>query len=166
MREQIQFLLDGANVRRYHTLTTIVQETVGHHSHGVALLACMLSPTSPSTDLIFAALVHDLAEHQVGDIPAPSKRQFGIGEQISALEERLLESSGWAPGMLTSDELRTLKLADIAQGALYCVEELQRGNSRMRVVLDRYLSYATAMILVGVEKKLFDEIERMGNECK
>lgn len=160
MIDQLYFLLDGANVRRYHTVTTLVPETVGHHSHGVALLVFMLVE-EPSLNLVFAALVHDLAEHKVGDIPAPSKRQFGIGDQINALEEELLEGSGWGPEGLTPREERALKLADIAQGALYCVEEIQRGNSRMRTVFDRYISYAESMILVGFEKDLFNTIKGM-----
>ena len=166
MKSRVHFLLDGANVRRYHTVTTIVPETVGHHSHGVALLACMLYPGEPSARLMFAALVHDLAEHQVGDIPAPSKREFGIGEQINELESRLLSASGWGPQELTDAEARALKLADIAQGALYCVEELQRGNTKMRIVLGRYLSYAETMILVGDERILFNYIRELANECE
>lgn len=164
MKEQITFLLDGANVTRYHTVPTLITETVGHHSHGVALLTCMLSPVEPSANLIFAALTHDLAEHQTGDIPAPSKRRFGIGDQINALEERLLENSGWASEELTAVEVRTLKLADVAQGALFCVEEIKRGNSRMKAVLGRYLSYASEMELVGIERNLFNLIEEMANE--
>lgn len=115
---------------------------------------------------MFAALVHDLAEHQVGDIPAPSKREFGIGEQINELESRLLSASGWGPQELTDSEARALKLADIAQGALYCVEELQRGNTKMRIVLGRYLSYAETMILVGDERILFNYIRELANECE
>ena len=161
MKDQIQFLLDGANVKRYHTITTLVPETVGHHSHGVALLACMLSKSEPSLNLVFAALVHDLAEHQTGDIPSPSKRQFGIGDMINALEEELLENSGWAPEELSMEEARALKLADLGQGALYCVEEIQRGNSKMRIVLERYLSYAESMMLIGNEKLFFNTVREM-----
>jgi len=161
MKEQLQFLLDGANVKRYHTVTTLVSETVGHHSHGVALLACMLSKEAPSLNLVFACLTHDLAEHETGDIPAPSKRKFGIGELVNDLEAQLLESSGWAPESLTPYEERILKLADIGQGALFCVEEIQRGNSKMRIVFDRYISYAESMILIGTEKSFFNHIKEM-----
>lgn len=160
MNEQLRFLVEGARTKRYHTLTTLTEETVGHHSHGVALLVFMLAE-EPSINLIFAALVHDLAEHKTGDIPAPSKRQFGIGDQVNELEERLLETSGWGPEPLTSEEQRVLKLADIAQGALYCAEELASGNTRMRVVFDRYISYAEEMLLVGFEKTLFNMIKEM-----
>jgi len=165
MKDRILFLLAGANVQRYHTVTTLVPETVGHHSHGVAMLVFLLDE-NPSPDLIFAALVHDLAEHQTGDIPAPSKREFGIGDQMNALEERLLRDSGWMHRKLDSVDARTLKLADIAQGALYCVEEVARGNRKMKVVFDRYISYAEAMILSGTEKELFATIKEMANECQ
>lgn len=159
MKAQIQFLLDGANVKRYHTVTALIPETVGHHSHGVALLACMFM--EPTVNLLFAALTHDLAEHRTGDIPASTKREFGIGDQFGALEERILEESGWAAEALTEEEARALKLADIAQGALYCVEEINRGNSKMRTVFDRYISYANAMNLKGFEGVIFSQIEEM-----
>ena len=160
MNEQLLFLMNGARTKRYHTLTTLTEETVGHHSHGVALLVFMLVE-EPSISLIFAALVHDLAEHQTGDLPSPSKRQFGITEQFSALEDRLLETSGWGLEGLTPEEARTLKLADVAQGAMYCAEEIISGNTRMKVVFDRYVSYAEELMLVGFEKTLFNDIKEL-----
>jgi len=161
MIDQLQFMLDGANVKRYHTVTTLVPETVGHHSHGVALLVFMLSKEQPSSNLVFAALVHDLAEHQTGDMPSPSKRQMGISSQFTMWEENILEDSGWMHEGLTPEEARLLKVADIGQGALYCVEEIQRGNSKMSIVLDRYLSYAKSMNLAGNEIVFFNTIKDM-----
>jgi 5'-deoxynucleotidase YfbR-like HD superfamily hydrolase len=163
MKDRINFLLAGANVRRYHTVNTIATETVGHHSHQVAALVFLLDE-HPSVDLVYSALTHDLAEHVTGDVPAPSKREFGISDQFNRLEEKLLQSSGWNGNTLDPQDARTLKLADIAQGALFCVEEMQRGNRLMKVVFDRYIGYAESMVLCGAEKVLFSTIKEMSNE--
>ena len=38
MKHTLDFILAGSEVKRYHTVTTLVSETVGHHSHGVGML--------------------------------------------------------------------------------------------------------------------------------
>ena len=163
MRTTLDFIIAGSEVKRYHTVTTLITETVGHHSHGVAMLAALINPAA-SRELLLAALMHDLAEHQVGDIPSPAKREYGIGDQVSELEDRLMRAAGLIIPVLRSSDERTLKLADIAQGALFCARELSLGNARMRKVFDRYLGYAEGMMLVGRERELFNVIREIANE--
>jgi 5'-deoxynucleotidase YfbR-like HD superfamily hydrolase len=165
MKNTLEFILAGAAVKRYHTVTTLMTETVGHHSHGVALL-CMLLDLNPNRGLIHAALLHDLAEHQTGDIPSPAKHKYGIGDQVSQLEEKLLKEAGIAMPQLHPDDARILKLADVAQGALFCVKEMSLGNSNMRSIFNRYIAYAEEMMLFGREKELFNLIKEMADECK
>lgn len=165
MKESLDFIIAGSEVLRYHTVTTLMRETVGHHSHGVACLTLLLDPDA-SRELLTAALWHDLAEHQTGDIPSPAKREYGIGEQVDRLERRLMQTAGLSYPELSDADTRTLKLADIAQGALFCVRELSLGNRRMAVVYDRYMSYARLFFLHGRELSLFTLIEKMRNECE
>lgn len=160
MKNILEFITLGAEVRRYHTLTTLQTETVGHHSHGVALLCWVLDPDAHAR-LLMAALTHDLAEQLTGDIPSPAKRDLNIGADLEDLERDVMRTAGFPQPVLGPSELRTLKLADLAQGALTCVRELQLGNSRMRIVLDRYISYAEKMNLQGVEAELFNTIKEM-----
>lgn len=160
MRETLDFITAGAEVTRFHTVTTLQRETVGHHSHGVALLTLLINPQA-SRQVLMAALFHDLAEHQTGDIPSPAKLEYGIGAQVDALERRLMLNAGIVMPELSPEDARLLKLADIAQGALFCVRELSLGNQRIRNVLDRYLSYAEQMILVGRERQLFNIIKEL-----
>lgn len=157
MRDTLNFIIAGTEVTRYHTVTTLVRETVGHHSHGVAMLCVLLDPAA-SAKLLYAALVHDLAEHQLGDIPSPAKREYGIGDQVNMLETKLLSSVGLDIPDLSATEVRTLKLADIAQGALFCAREISLGNRQMSTVFHRYLSYAEQMVLTGRERELFNHI--------
>jgi len=158
MKTKLEFYQAGSEVVRYHTIHTLQRETVGHHSSGVAFL-CRILDDNASADLLWSAILHDSAEHQTGDIPSPSKRKYGIGEQVSALEDELLHSAGLTMPALTASEKRTLKLADIAQGAMFCVREISLGNLRMKVVFDRYISYAEDMILLGKERQLFNLIK-------
>ncbi len=158
MKHTLDFILAGSEVKRYHTVTTLVSETVGHHSHGVGML-CLLFDPMASRQLLMAAMFHDLAEHQTGDIPSPAKREFGIGGKVDELEQRLMHAAGIVMPQLSPDDKRTLKLADVAQGALFCAREISLGNKRMRRVFDRYISYAEELILVGREREIFNMIK-------
>lgn len=160
MKTRLEFLTLGAEVRRYHTVTTLREETVGHHSHGVAMLCVLLCP-NVSADLLKAALMHDLAEQITGDIPSPAKREYYHGGNFDELERRLINESGLKFPFLTDYEKRILKLADIAHGALFCVRELELGNRRMRTVLRRYQQYAESMQLSLHELELFNTIAEM-----
>lgn len=62
---------------------------------------------------------------------------------------------------LSPEDMRTLKLADIAQGALFCMREMDLGNMRMSKVLKRYMEYAAEMKPVGREQELFDAIDEL-----
>lgn len=157
MKKPLLFAQAGAEVMRYHTLTTLVKETVGHHSHMVAMI-CYILDSQCSRDLLLAALTHDLAEQVTGDTPSTAKRLYGVTDQVSALEDAVMTTAGLQFPHLTDYEKRILKLADVAQGALYCVREMQLGNRRMRVPFDNYISYADSMNLVGVEEELFEII--------
>jgi len=160
MKNAIEFMQLGSEVVRYHAMTTLVKETVGHHSHGVAALCYILDP-EVSRDVLLAALLHDLSEHLTGDIPSPAKRIYGIGEHVTSLELSMLAAAGLTMPKLTPAELRVVKLADLAQGALFCVREFSLGNTNILKVLDRYLSYAESMNLTENERKLFNTIEDM-----
>jgi len=162
LKQQLEFMLYGSEVKRYHTVTTLREETVAHHSHNVAMLVLALDPGA-TAPMLKAALLHDLAEQVTGDIPSPAKREYGIGDQVDELEDRLLSESGWNYPGLTSNEKRTLKLADIASGALFCAREMELGNVRARIVFDRYMSYARSLLLVGRHAELFNIIEEMAN---
>ncbi len=162
MKKTLNFILSGASVKRFHTVETLHTETVGHHSHGVAMLVLLLDPDA-SKSLLQAALFHDLSEHITGDIPSPAKRSYGISTQVDDLEERLMYDAGIVFPFLSNSEKRILKLADIAHGALFCIKEMALGNSTMKSIFDTYMSYGRKKILTGKEIEIFNMLEEMSN---
>lgn len=160
MKDTLDFIAAGAAVSRYHTCDLLKPETVGHHSHGVALLCLLIDPEC-SLDLIKAALLHDMAEQRTGDIPSPAKRDLGIGGDLEVLEHRILAESGFHFPELSEQEKLTLKLADIAHGALKCAREVNMGNSTMRIVYDRFMMYAGQLRKNTRATVMFDTIRSM-----
>lgn len=138
----IEFIYRGALTKRFHTIPTLRVQNVGEHSFGVAWLCEWLTGGTASKDLIMAALAHDLAEHITGDIPAPAKRAMGIRELVSNREAVLLRSNNINyEDRLSEPELGVLKMADALDGMIYCLREVQLGNSTMKVVFTRFKSY-------------------------
>ena len=162
LKESLKFILDGSEVSRYHTVRTLQTETVGHHSHGVAMFCCLLC--TPSANLLRAALVHDLAEHVLGDIPSPAKKKYGIGEQVNDLEKELLKSVGMDVN-ISANEARTLKMADIFQGMTFCLREIQMGNEKMREIFFRYACYAGDLIPRGKESDMMTILMEQYHAC-
>jgi 5'-deoxynucleotidase YfbR-like HD superfamily hydrolase len=140
---QVKFIRRGLQVNRFHTRATIKDNTVGHHTAGVALF-CILLEEEPSIHLLKAALFHDLAEHEFGDVPSPTKNYLNVKEAFDKLEEDLLKQVGLDVG-LTPEETRTLKIADCLDGMCFCLEEAELGNRQLLDVADRYYDYLSAL---------------------
>lgn len=147
LADTVSFMRSGLNVRRYHQRYTAEVDTVGKHSAGVACYVLLIDPKA-SADVIKAAVVHDLAECVVGDIPAPTKREFNAGarEQLASMEDRLLEVHG-LDFDLNAQEWMLIKVADYLDGLSFCVEESLRGNRPgMAKVADTYIHYLEELI--------------------
>jgi len=158
MKKTLDFIMNGADVKRYHTVVTITPETVGHHSHGVASL-CLLFEPNASASLLKAALFHDLPEQHTGDIPSPAKHELGIAVAIYHIEDQLMLDAGIEPVILTDTEHRILKFADWAHGALFCTKEIALGNKKMRKVFDRYITYIEGYRPEGREREIIELIK-------
>lgn len=154
MVNQLQVFLNGGAVRRFHTVSTIQIDTVGAHSHLVACLISMLNlPESTECRLLKAALYHDLAEQEIGDIPSPLKRSAPeIANRISDYEAAFNKANG-IDIYLSPMEKNVLSFCDNAAGALFCISEYRCGNSRMLPISKRFLTYMEEI----VEKYFMDE---------
>lgn len=151
--EDIDFMWHGGETRRYHGFRMLMEDTVGHHSFNVVCIILKVMPEAPA-HLLRAAIKHDMAEHIVGDMPAPSKRNapdyvlysndhgpkrevgrktfrewFGDHEAKTAAEHGVqLEEE------LTDEEAWLLKFADSLDGMRFCLNERHLGNQHPRLV--------------------------------
>lgn len=149
-----------ARTLRFHTHFCTRQETIGHHSHGVAVIVSLVYPDA-SADLLRAAVLHDLGEGEWGDMPGHTKRELGIREAVAVLEEREMRRNGVEMPTLNAEEHRRLKFADNAHGALFSMEELSRGNRELLGPFRNYVEWMEKepMHLLG-EQELFEMIRR------
>jgi len=127
-------VLQFGQTQRYHTEMMLRQQDVAQHSYNVAWLCWLLSDRDPSAALIMAALAHDAGERHTGDIPAPTKRRHpSMHELLDAMENEHTAAAGYTQEPLSRIEAQILKLADMMEGAFYCLRELKMGN---RLVMD------------------------------
>jgi 5'-deoxynucleotidase YfbR-like HD superfamily hydrolase len=157
IRKQLEFAHRGEVTKRFHTVRTIGQNTVGEHSFSVVWLIYLLTGGTASAKLLMAGATHDLAEHVAGDMPSPSKRALGIGAELNELEEKMLEDHGLL-FPISKKEQRTLKLADMFSGMLFCVSERSLGNKNIEEIYARFHSYVLELCPVEREAEVLSII--------
>ncbi len=124
----VQAILNGGRVRRYHTRPLVGEQTNAAHSWGVAALVLALCPTATRA-LLVAALFHDVAEYETGDIPATTKwASPSLKSALDELEEGVEERLGISAAGLSETERRVLKLADMLELVIFCRHQQLLGN--------------------------------------
>lgn len=168
--EKLKFIYKGAKTKRFHTADTLTEQSVAEHSFGVAWLAVLVEPNA-RRELILAALAHDLAEHVVGDVSSPAKRRFpALKTALDAAENTLLEDAGLDyVANLTESEQRTLKIADMLDGMMFCVRERRMGSRVAETIYNNFYSYVTDLNLPDTAVDLLSTINTMWekyNDCE
>ncbi len=141
MREQLEFILAGAAVKRFHTIHTIHSQNIAEHSWGVAWLCYLLTDEQPRAELLIAAMEHDLPEHVTGDMPAPAKRSMNLHKLFKEAEEEAMACAGFADRELTDEELKVLKFADTVDLMLFCIRDMSMGSLHTKPVYKNCLLY-------------------------
>lgn len=142
---RVDMARDAACVDRFHTARVVHDETVAEHSFNIINLLLIMTEGAASRGLILAALVHDMGEPMVGDIPSPVKR--GLPPEVGKIMERMeweaiAEIHPYAHQLnLTEEEAKLLNLADKLDGLMKCRDELRLGNKGIRFIGDRYVAY-------------------------
>lgn len=157
--DAIGFMWKGGYTKRYHTQRTLVEDTVGHHSFNVGCIIMHIWPEARA-ELLKAALLHDVAEHVMGDMPAPAKRalpdyvdHMNDGEAVSfrevfgQQEEGFMAAAGIAYPALYPDEEWVLKIADSLDGMRFCCQERAMGNRFIDEVYGNFRDYVEALLL-------------------
>ena len=152
----------SARVLRYHTEPVVHRQSVGEHTYGVLWMLCLI--TDPSKELMKAALMHDTAEYAVGDVPSPTKKTPVIKQAFDQLEDEMLERLLWKLPDITDVEARFLKLADLLEGAAFCLSEWRRGNRDISTALGNYLRYIATMHPDGKAGEIFNFIKEQAHE--
>lgn len=124
-------LLESGDVVRYHANSGIPVQPMSEHQWGVAVIMLRLFPNC-SKDLLVAALLHDAAEKETGDIPATAKWDNPeLKNILSKIEERfnkIHSIDGFLD--LTPEEEKILKICDYLEGMYYCLKMVKSGYSK------------------------------------
>lgn len=157
----------GNNVKRFHTTRRIQGETVGHHSANVCAILLRLYPNI-SRDLLVAALVHDLPEQVTGDIPAPAKwGDLILRDCLYDAETEFINDNDIPDPELTPQELSMLKIADMTDLVLSCLEEINMGNKHARELLNNGLDWIEGNVPHGeVHGRICLMIKEVQDECE
>lgn len=133
LAKQISFIESGGRTQRMHTIPTLHNQNVADHSYGVAWWCWLLGGENPSANLLMAALAHDVAEHETGDIPSPTKRTLSIGHSVRDLEEQCMFKAGLPMFVLSEAEERILRIADGLELIQHCIRERALGNRNTKL---------------------------------
>lgn len=177
-KRQLQFLMEGGSVERYHTRPGLKPDTDGRHMHGVAVLCALLTgaPTvMPRAELLLEALSHDLGEQAAGDVPAHVKDRLpGFRDELHELERSARAAFGfdWS-WSLTDDERTVLELADRMDCLLWCCREVALGNRnsllvwrRSAAALERVASTGLPVDIALRASALYDAIKEIHAEAQ
>lgn len=157
--DALDFMWRGGNVARFHTHRTLSTDFVGHHSYNVACIILHQRPEA-RVELITAALLHDVAEHKMGDMPAPAKRALpayasrpipGDGpatfrEVFAHMEDAHTRDAGLPTPDLTAEEQWVLKFADSCDGMRFCVQERRMGNVGIAECYENFRDYVAELL--------------------
>jgi 5'-deoxynucleotidase YfbR-like HD superfamily hydrolase len=117
----ISELLNAAYTRRFHTVRDNTEvQTIGEHSFGVSLIICNLHP-NPTVNLLKAAIYHDLAEKELGDIPGQAKWRFQDYDKAFLKAERVVNIEYGIEVFLEPEEQLWLACADMLELYLYSI---------------------------------------------
>ena len=121
-------LYSAGRVKRYHT-ADVQAQTLAQHSWGVAMIVARIYPNQrPTPTVLMAALTHDLAEMETGDVPAPTK--WNNPKLNNALRDAELSFNLRHDIQLdlTVKETDILHWADTFELCLYCSHQINMGD--------------------------------------
>lgn len=147
----------AGNIKRFHTVLTIGEQTIASHSWNVAMIVMTIKPDA-STNLLKAALVHDMAEIETGDIPAQVKWScVRLANAVKDIEEDF-EAEHDIIFPLTEEEALILKIADMMELVQYVHEQWKMGNRHLEGAFIRGVDYLNRLELNHEAKEMLASI--------
>lgn len=139
--DALYYALAGGQTKRWHTWPVRHAETVAEHTFGVVWICNYLAGMRITFPLLLAALAHDVAEQDVGDLPANAKRESPIlREEMHRLEEEALKTH-YLDFQLSTFETVVLNAADTLDAMFFCIRERRLGNQNMNTAWLRLIIY-------------------------
>lgn len=148
--EQLEFIRNAGETRRFHGWPVLRPQSVAEHSFHVAMIVYVIAGQEEPgirQPLLLAALCDDLAEWITGDPPSPftramEQRMPGFRDNRKAVENEVLGAVflNWSE-MLTEEEAKLLKFADYVDGAMYCIRERAMGNKLISPAMGTFMGY-------------------------
>ena len=130
--ELIQKRLRGGDVLRYHTRPEVADEQdVAAHSWRTLVLLTTLWPDASKNTILFV-LYHDVAELEIGDVPATTKWKYKDLAKTLTVIENDYEDLLCLPVKytdLSEEEQQRVKIVDILELVFHCHKQMQKGNS-------------------------------------
>ena len=136
--KMLETLLESGKITRFHNKAGIPNQTLAEHQWNVAVMVRRMNRIRSWKDhtiLLEAALLHDAAEYETGDIPSPMKTPE-VKLAIDPVEKRFNEEHN-IPEPNEEIKLR-VKIADILEGLRYVMYE---GNFSYRSTFDCFSGY-------------------------
>lgn len=112
---KIQDILRAGDTTRWNIVHTSKTSTVAEHQYNVAMIVKAIARNlgCPDSEMVAAALEHDLDEVIMGDIPSPTKeRARKLGMELNDLKIHPRPK-------LSEEEEQILKIADIMENAWF-----------------------------------------------
>lgn len=143
----------SSRLRRWHTEPGMPAESVAEHSFGTALILAIIAPQASSA-CYQAALLHDLGEQGVGDIPVIAKwASPGLKSASDQLEERFLKQLGLTYPKLNEEELGWLHAADRLDLCFTVLEAMMAGIPDAFVIAQRIREGPSIASVLGVTRR-------------
>tara|TARA_Y100001973_G_C5147548_1_gene306251 strand:- start:43 stop:423 length:381 start_codon:yes stop_codon:yes gene_type:complete len=115
--------------------------------------------------LFHAALLHDVPEQLIGDVPSPTKWAHPrLAKELDLAEESFWDTVGVKFPALTTEEQLQLKIADMMELLWYCIEEERLGNKNFKEVFVRGVEYVKRYQLCEASTRMLDNIITMEAE--
>ena len=118
---ELETVMRLQSVKRWHMIDTTRQQTLAEHTANVAILAWHISGTAPamyfgpSSEIATYALMHDVGEVFMGDIPTHTKRSSA--EMFEACKKIELSVTPPSMSIKVPERIRYLiKACDLADG--------------------------------------------------
>ena len=125
------------------------------------MMVWRLWPEAP-TQMLHAALFHDVAECITGDVPANAKWDYPkLAQELQATEQDIYKKWGLLVPEIEPSHKEVLKWADGLELMHFCSEEVRMGNSTAAIPFYRILENLSARPVGLTPLNFFKEAKRM-----